>query len=371
MRRNAIRRKISGGQHPPLWHAYTRRMGTWLFRIKGRRWGSVCSAISRSHTDIKKEDIDNEITIYSSDSNAKWLHFEIIKTSDGFKPKFEINDNKVVFEKTLLKQNDYFSFSGLLDSNNSNLNIGHRIFNVPALSIKLKERDLLTYKRWIQYSPITFLLAALLFSTISPNKINTRDSKRARSNYTKEDSIRSKSIEFDKFFYLNNKLLDIDSVESVEIQKQIQMMKENVDSNSRVVDSLAIMLEKSPSDTNKIELLRSTIDLLSIDLDPLNNEYTKLRVESNDTLFALLKHFKLDTTRRYHLNDSVTVKFSPNILFNSFERPETGIGYYIAICSQILMSVMICLMLLLTVIFGYKYYILRKLMKTYDNQPRA
>src|SRR5690606_5111967 len=53
MHRNAIRREISGGQHAPLWHAYTRRMGTWHFRIKGRRWGSVCSAISSCITTKK------------------------------------------------------------------------------------------------------------------------------------------------------------------------------------------------------------------------------------------------------------------------------------------------------------------------------
>src|SRR5690606_29173225 len=36
-----------GGQHPPLWHALTQRKGRWCSGIKGRRWGSACSAISR------------------------------------------------------------------------------------------------------------------------------------------------------------------------------------------------------------------------------------------------------------------------------------------------------------------------------------
>src|SRR5690606_38776654 len=46
MLRNTIRRKKQGGQHPPLWHALTLRKGRWCSGIKGRRWGSACSAIS-------------------------------------------------------------------------------------------------------------------------------------------------------------------------------------------------------------------------------------------------------------------------------------------------------------------------------------
>lgn len=119
------------------------------------------TVLFKSHTDIKSEDIDQEITIYSPDNNAVWKHFEISKASDGFQPSFTINNNKVTIDRSMLKINDYITFAGLLDSKNINLLISHRIFNMVPKSIKLKESDLKNYR---QSGIFLTIILVILFS---------------------------------------------------------------------------------------------------------------------------------------------------------------------------------------------------------------
>lgn len=324
--------------------------------------------ILKSHTDIKKEEIDEGITIASTDTNAHWKHFEITNTSTDFSPNFTISGNKVSIQKSLLKRNDFISFSGLLDSKNENITIGHRIYNIIPGTINLKENNLSLYKGYAIALPLVVLFIAFIhFSqkSIKPNYI----SKNTNRELSPEDSIIIKSLAYDTKFFINSIEFNIDSAEEIEVQRQSQLIKDTIGNKATIVDSLTTIYQKNKTDKNKINVLLSYIELLKVNPDPYNNRYTALKTAASDTLKGVLRKRDTITSKIYQLNDSITFRYSHNKFTRAEnEEKKDGFNLWPTIVDTFLSLVMYALLTLYTgfsIICVYKYFLLKRLIKAY------
>ncbi|WP_100077051.1 hypothetical protein [Chryseobacterium camelliae] len=274
----------------------------------------------KSHTDIKKEDIDQEITIYSPDRNAIWKHFEITKASDDFQPTFTIRDNKVTIDRSMLKINDYIIFAGLLDSKNVNLFISHRIFNLVPKSIKLKESDLKYYK---QSGIFMTLILVTLFSIKLYFNYKSKEWERKRIKDNKELAEVYKSVnvdlppdiyDYETFFFKNNVKIKVkklrDSFKNAKDQ-QIDIFNEK---NLKVTDSLSKKYLRTKKDKDKIEVLNSIIDGFTKGLPIYRNPYAELERLGEKKLDTLIKTNKLKENILYTINDSIKLKFEKKVI---------------------------------------------------------
>lgn len=326
--------------------------------------------ILKSHTDIKKEEIDKEVTIASPDTNARWKHFEITNTSTDFRPNFTLSENKVRIEKSLLKRNDFISFSGLLDSKNDTIIIGHRIYNIIPGTINLREQDLSLYKTYSIALPIVVIFMAFLHFSQSNTKPN-HTSKSTTREFSHADSIAIKALEYDPIFFVSSIEFNIDSLEETEIQRQVQLIKEAVEDKASIMDSLHNVYENGKNDKNKINVLLSYIELLKVNANPYDNRYTSLKTAASDTLNDLLTQNNMDTSKIHQLNDSITLKYSTNHLAR-VENKGKKVGLIswpniIDIFLSLVMYIFITLYTAFSLICIYKYFLLKRLIKAYKN----
>lgn len=274
----------------------------------------------KSHTDIKKEDIDKEITIYSPDRNAIWKHFEISKASDDFQPTFTIRDNKVTIDRSMLKINDYIIFAGLLDSKNVNLFISHRIFNIVPKSIKLKESDFKYYKQSGIF--MTLILATLFSIKLYFNykskkweKERIKDSKELAEVYKRVNvGLPPNIYDYETYFFKDSVKIKVtklrDSFKNAKDQ-QIDIFNEK---NLKATDSLSKKYLRTKKDKDKIEVLNSIINGFTQGLPVYRNPYAELERLGEKKLDTLIKTNKLKENILYTINDSINVKFEKKVL---------------------------------------------------------
>lgn len=320
--------------------------------------------ILKSHNDIKKDDVDQELKIISPDINAQWKHFEITNSSVDFIPKFTIDGNSIIFEKSLLKADDFISFAGLLDSKNNTLKIGHRIFNIIPRSINFKEGDLKFYKA----VSILFLFLILFLASFFKYNSDQRKSNLYEGNYNRKisakDSILYKTYDFKPIYNLNGKKFNIDSINSnyKKIRTEELIIIEKL--NKKELDSLMQNYKQNRTDKNYIKVLEKIMSNTKESFSQFQNPYPEIEKEANKQLQSLISKNKLKNNFSYTLNDSIKVKYIENTAFQSFNNNDKTnyieiifsiIGYILGLCTTII-----------AVIFSYKYYRLRKLKKIYD-----
>ena len=332
--------------------------------------------IFKGHNDIKADEIDKELTIFSKDTNAIWKHFEITKTSTDFTPKFNIVANKVIIEKSLLKSNDFISFAGLLDSKNNQLTVGHRIYNIIPSSINFKENDLTLYR--IGASFLTFLLVFLFsFKVYTNYKFDREKSTSATlskvdksgKKTSKKDSILFRSFDFRTEFYLNNNKINIDTL-SKQYKKKWDNKKNLVENaNQKQLDSLTEKFKKNRTEKNEIVMLRKFIDNFSISFSNLVNPYDEIKHLSDKKLLELLTDNKVKNGTKYKINDSITVQFNDTTVKVPEDKTKSesiskDIDYF-AIIFSALEYLFSLLIIVLMVILWYKYFRLLRLKKMY------
>lgn len=325
--------------------------------------------ILKSHTDIRKDEIDEEITIICPDTKALWRHFEIVKASNGFRPKYEVTGNTVLIHRSLLKRDDYVTFSGLLDSKISNILIGHRIYNIIPGSINLKEENLSLYRSYLILFP--FLIVMFLLFNFSNNlSASARNESNTVNGITREDSIEREMMRYDPTFTCNSSPINIDSLEDIETEYQTLRLKDSVNNKLAATDSLIMIYDNSRSDQDKIKVLLSHIDYLEIDKNPWANHYLRLKMSGRDTLRSLLDQGALDTSKYYRLNDSIAVKYSPNILASISGGDQNSVfsSYNINLVLSFLMYLLFLFAFYLFISNMYKFFLLRRLIRLYKNR---
>ncbi|KIA90160.1 hypothetical protein [Kaistella jeonii] len=334
--------------------------------------------IFKGHNDVKSDDIDKQLTIYSKDIKAVWKHFEITKTSVDFQPKFIIDKNKIIIEKSLLKSNDFISFAGLLDSKNTKLTVGHRIYNIIPSSINFKENDLSLYKLAASFLTLFFIFIAAV-SAYSKYKFakeieETKFEIKPVANkikISKKDSILYRSFDFKTEFYIENNRVQIDT-----LAKQFGLkLKNKTDkiekANEREFNSLTEIYRKDRSDKNEIILLKKFIDNFSFTFKKIDNPYTKVKEEADKKLIKLISDNKLENKKFYKLNDSLGIKyFDKNLpaseIIKTKENSADQQGY-LDIAFSIIEYVFTLFLLIISSILWYKYIRLLKLKKRYSN----
>lgn len=311
------------------------------------------TVLFKSHTDIKGEDIDQEITIYSPDSNAVWKHFEITKASDGYQPNFRLMDNKAIIDKSMLKINDFISFAGLLDSKNTNLLISHRIFNVVPRSVKFKEVEFKSNK---QTAIILTVLVGLIAFTFLYAKNQSVQRLKNQTLY---------SWEFKTSFFKDKTKIDISKLETsfdVTQKKRLSNIKLK---NDRKLDSLINVYKKSRSDKDYIFLLQSQIDGILKNVSYYPNPYSKLESESTLKLDTLLKNKTLNEKEIYKINDSISVKF--NRKESTEKEEEKTFSDYIIVFFEFLTYLFFLLIFGTMSYSWFTYFTLKRLLKIYHN----
>lgn len=342
----------------------------------------------KSHTDIKSEDIDQEVTIYSPDNNAMWKHFEISKASDTFQPNFTTNNNKVIVDRSMLKINDYITFAGLLDSKNTNLLISHRIFNMVPKSIKLKESDLKSYKQsgvFITTLLLIIFSIKLYFNYESEKweKERIEDKKAFNEKFKNANLMLPDIFDYETYFFENNVKIKVkklrDSFKNVK-DREIEIFNKK---NSQASDSLSKIYIRTRSDKDKINLLNSMLDSFTKGLPVYINPYAELEMYGEKKLDTLLKKNELKEGVIYRINDSITVKFvnkeaSKNITLSkskktakpseikSISTPKTFSYYFDAFMN--LIAYLFIIFLICGMLYSWFMYItLRRLLKIYKN----
>ncbi|REC52510.1 hypothetical protein DRF62_15530, partial [Chryseobacterium piscium] len=343
------------------------------------------TVLFKSHTDIKSEDIDQEITIYSPDNNALWKHFEISKASDSFQPTFTINSNKVIIDRSMLKINDYITFAGLLDSKNTNLLISHRIFNMVPKSIKFKESDLIYYRQGGIFVTIIlgFLLSLNLYTRYQSSKWEEerlQTQKKYKDAYKHAD-ITPDIFDYETFFFNNGNKIKIkklrDSFKNFK-DKQLDVLSKK---NSKQTDSLSKIYLKSRRDKDKIKLLNSLLDSYQT-LPFYNNPFAELEKAGEKKLDTLLKSKKLKEVFFYKIDDSISVKYvkkdfaikdsSSNTKKSSTKNDSKdentkSFSDYLGAILKLLAYFFVLFLIFGMLYFWFMYFTLRRLLKIYKN----
>ncbi|MGE8377673.1 MAG: hypothetical protein ACN6PN_04955 [Sphingobacterium sp.] len=264
--------------------------------------------IYTGHNDIKSDEIDKELTLYSPDKNAIWLHFEIKNSSEFFIPNYRIENNNVIIDRSLWKNNDYINFVALIDSKKNKINISHRIYNVTGKIRKFKESDATLFK-------INAVMAslALIFIISTTSLIDYFISPKNSKKDTLQNSIFSKKLEVDKTYFINARKINIDELqkkrEEIELNRYDIQIKKELDS----LTNLVAIHKKHPSDKNHIKVLKQALNTKSIKY-PFRNDYDEISSLASSKTDSLLINNLLDTSKSYILNDSTKIKFSYNNL---------------------------------------------------------
>ncbi|MGF7025743.1 MULTISPECIES: hypothetical protein [Sphingobacterium] len=264
--------------------------------------------IYTGHNDIKSDEIDKELTLYSPDKNAIWLHFEIKNSSEFFVPNYRIEKNNVIIERSLWKNNDYINFVALIDSKKNKINISHRIYNVTSKIRRFRESDAALFKI---NAVMTSL--ALIFITSTTSLVDYFISPKSSKNDTLQNSIFSKKLELDETYYINARKINIDELqkkrEEMELNRYDKQIKKELDSLTKLVE----IHKKHPSDKNHIKVLEQALNAKSIKY-PFRNDYDEISSLASSKTDTLILNNLLDTSKLYILNDSTKIKFSYNNL---------------------------------------------------------
>lgn len=272
------------------------------------------TVILKGHTDIRKDEIDKEIVIYSPDKTANWKNFEIVNSSVDFNPKYSIEDNKIVMSKSMLKANDYFTFVGLLDSKATELSVGHRIFNLRPGSINLSESDFVWYKQLA--IGLSILIALLLWYNIRSDLETTRIQKaqeiqdasvRERS---KKDSLDNLKYNLESNYYIYGKKVDIELLDNVRSSKNKPIFKRRMDSLTKKIGILKIKFDKNPSERNELLMYKSAFDAMVITNDNAINDYGLIKYNSSLLVDSLIKSNSLVAKKSFKINDSTQVIYT-------------------------------------------------------------
>ncbi|EHM7982735.1 hypothetical protein MC916_002605 [Elizabethkingia anophelis] len=324
--------------------------------------------IFKSHTDIKRDDIDTELTIYSPENNSRWKHFEITKTSDGYHPKFIIDNNKVIIDKSMLKIDDYISFAGLLDSKNTKILISHRIFNITPKSINLKEANVRAYRTLAIY------LSILFFITLG---VYTYDKYREKGR-EKEFNLQINKIKQLKQHWSDYTATYLNNGRKIDIIKLSKIYEKNINNknleiktkNEKKDDSLSNVYFQNKTDKNKINALEAIIKTLTERYSYSKNPYEIIQDESHETLNNLLKTNQLIENKVYKINDTIQVKYK-NSDYKYFEtkdkmQSEKSIDYF-GYLSSLIFYIFSLIIVFLMIACWYLYITLIKLIKVYQN----
>lgn len=322
--------------------------------------------IFKSHTDIKRDDIDTELTIYSPENNSRWKHFEITKTSEGYHPKFIIDNNKIIIDKSMLKVDDYISFVGLLDSKKTKILISHRIFNIAPTSIDIKEASVRAYRTLAIYFSIFFsiILGVYMYDNyrekgrekefnLQINKI--KQLKQHWSDYTTTYSNNGKKIDIIKLSKIYEKSIN---------NKNLELRT----ANKKIEDSLSNVYFQNRTDKNKINALEAIIKTLTERYSYSKNPYEIIQNESHEILKNLLKNNQLIENKIYQLNDTIQVKYknSDYKYFEAKDKTQSESIDYFSYLSSLIFYIFALIIVFLMIACWYLYFTLNKLIKVYQ-----
>lgn len=264
------------------------------------------SIIYSGHNDIKADEIDREITIYSPDNSARWLHFEVRNSADFFSPEYRIEENKVIISRSLWKKDDFIDFSGLIDSPKNNIKISFRIYNVNNKIIRLKESNATFYK--------ANAIAGMIALTLTfPNNIPSKDLSKTQS---QKDSLFHKRLEIDEKFFINERVIDINELQKIRQESEVRNYDIKVKNGLDSLNKLTLIYEEEPTDKNQIKVLKQALDVSRISY-PLQNVYDSILLKSYKITDSLLITYKMDTSKVYKINDTTQIKYTYNILRTS------------------------------------------------------
>ncbi|GAA0884580.1 hypothetical protein GCM10009120_31780 [Sphingobacterium siyangense subsp. cladoniae] len=264
------------------------------------------SIIYSGHNDIKADEIDREITIYSRDTSARWLHFEIRNSSDFFSPEYRIEENKVILNRSLWKKDDFIDFSGLIDSPDNNIKISFRIYNVNNKVIRLKESNTTFYKA-------NAIAGIIAFTLTFPNTIPSKDLSKTQP---QKDSLFQKRLEIDEKIFINEKVVDMGKLQKSRQEIEVKDYNFKVKNGLDSLNKLTEIYKEKPTDKNKIEVLKQALDVSRIPY-PLQNEYDRILLKSYKITDSLLVGDNMDTNKVYKINDTTQIKFAYNTLKTS------------------------------------------------------
>lgn len=298
-----------------------------------------------SVNDIKIDEIDKELTIYSHDENSEWKYFHIINNNIDENLKYNIIGNKVSFNKCLLKSNDHITFVGLIETTNKKISLKFRIYNIlkSSVFISVEQASKIKFNLMMLIFTLVMMIASVYYNRYV---ISTFD----KSIFTDIDNLYDYKIDY----YQDDHLINIDKkIKNTKYINDSILSLKRIKLNSQI-DSLKNIYIQNSTIENENILLKKAYE--SFDLMVVDNNYELIESQATNKLRTILNDsLKVDTTY-YKLNDSLNVKFINK--YSNIEksnRNSLGILYYF-----------IVLNFLLIIYYGYEYYEIRKMVNKID-----
>lgn len=259
------------------------------------------SFLLSSMNDVKKDEIDKELCIYSKDKNALWKFFKIIDSSESFDPSFRIEDNKVFINKSLFKINDFITFTGIIDSKDNNFYVSQRIYNIETTVEKFTESD----KKNLQTSIVSgsFILIILILSYFIPYLLSNKE-KEIRKPFLSDYKVN---------YFENDKEISFDSIKKQITNQNERIIKTFEDKRDLQRDSLTAVYRDNPSCENELNILRWLINMqkehMDLKLSGLDDNGYDISIFSDKLLLKLYNQNKIDTLEKHTYNDSIKFQY--------------------------------------------------------------
>lgn len=282
----------------------------------------------QSNKDIGIDEVYRPISLNISSGEGVWKSFTFDHSPLDSHPGFSIENNKIIFAKSPLFQDDYFAFTGLIDSPDSHVHVTHKILNVAAQVDNVNIADFHQSKKDIfLFFPLLLLLLLFFYFTI----YNSRQFKIMMNISEFKNSTITPTFDLEPIYKINNRVINLDSLISNEMRSDSIKLAQNSKKNKRQIDSLKLIVSNDPSNENKLVLQKKVNDHLIETFSDNTIPYRKIEVSSRNNLEELKNDSSFKLHHFYKVNDSVQVayKYSRNI--SSVTYTEYFIVFFILI----------------------------------------
>jgi len=334
----------------------------YLFYISG-------TMILSGDSDVDRNDINHSPCIIIKDINGSWKSYSILKKTDLLQCNLIVQNNTLKIETEELKSKDYITISAFYHAQKPGIKFRHRILNVNN-NVEVIAEDSTTGNL---VSAILLTIGICLFSYFLID-INTEEKyipiiekikytqKVNLKKPTKEDSIIGKRYQYDELYYIHGDSLKFDSVFK---KNSILNERRNKMSHIRVTKVIDSIYANKTDYISKLEEFRLRRKFLKDSIYYVDDKFLYNTVDSI-LLHEITKVKKINSNKRYKINDSISVSFILRDYYNKDKKQEKKALFSSQNIASFILSVIIIFFIFLDFHVIYHLYLLNKYKKYVD-----